>query len=277
MTARSYLYVPGDRPDRFGKAAEAGADAIILDLEDAVGPAAKDAARQTVSVWMRDHAPGVGPEVWVRVNADDRLELDVASVVSPGLLGVVLPKATPALLERLHDALAAVEGTSPVAIVPVVETADGVLRARAIASASHVVHLALGEADLCAELGIEPSSDARELWSVRMQIVLASAAAGVEPPVGPVSPDFTDLEALRTSTEALRRMGFEGRSAIHPSQIGVINDVFTPSPDAVERARRVIERFDAAGGGACVDDNGRMIDVAVVRASRRVLARAQPG
>jgi citrate lyase subunit beta/citryl-CoA lyase len=109
---------------------------------------------------------------------------------------------------------------------------------------------------------------------VRMQIVLASAAAGLEPPIGPVSTDFTDLDALRESTWTLKRMGFGARAAIHPAQVGVINEMFTPTSEEVEEARRLLARFEAGGRGATTDDDGRMIDEAFVRSARRILSIA---
>jgi citrate lyase subunit beta/citryl-CoA lyase len=107
-----------------------------------------------------------------------------------------------------------------------------------------------------------------------MQIVVASAAAGIDPPTGPVSTDFRDLDAYRAGTQALKRMGFGSRSAIHPAQVEIVNEVFTPSADELARARRLVELSDAAGGGVCVDDEGRMVDEAVVRSARHTIATA---
>jgi citrate lyase subunit beta/citryl-CoA lyase len=116
------------------------------------------------------------------------------------------------------------------------------------------------------------------LLSVRVQVVLASAAAGLAPPIGPISTDFRDLDALQYSTDALRRVGFGSRWAIHPAQVPVINQAFTPTPEQLEAARRLVERYDGAvdqGVGVCVDEDGNMVDEAVVRAARRILARAR--
>jgi citrate lyase subunit beta / citryl-CoA lyase len=140
------------------------------------------------------------------------------------------------------------------------------------------MRLAIGEADLASELGIEVSpGDEREMLSARTMLVLASAAAGLDPPMGPVSTDFRDLDALRASSEALRRLGFRGRSCIHPAQVPVVNDVFTPTPVQLARAQHLVERYDAAlaeGAGVITDDNGKMIDEAVVRGARRIVAHA---
>lgn len=255
---RSYLYVPGDRPDRFDKAVASGADAVILDLEDAVAVSKKDEARAAVEAWLGARAPG-GPRIVVRVNNGTALNADARAAARADALS--LPKATVADLDRL-------EGRLPV--IALIETARGVLDARAIASHPRVARLAIGEADLGAELQIAPASDA---WmAIRAGIVVASAAAEIEPPVGPVSTDFRDLDALRASTEVLRDAGFGARAAIHPAQVPVINGVFTPDDETVARARALVERFDAAGGGVATDDDGRMIDEAIVRSARRIIA-----
>ena len=116
----------------------------------------------------------------------------------------------------------------------------------AIASSPRVTHLALGEGDLGAELGIEQSPYEREWWTIRTEVLIASIAGGLNPPVGPVSVDFREVDALRSSTEALRRLGYRSRAAIHPAQVPVINEVFTPSPEEAASARAIVERYEAA-------------------------------
>lgn len=259
---RSYLYVPGDQPEKLAKAASSAADALIVDLEDAVAPKDKDAARSTVVGWLRDQGH---PQVWIRVNADPT---DDASALS-GLpfAGVVIPKIRSA---SDVDASAALFPSMP--ICALIETAAAVLDARAIASHPRVVRLAIGEADLSAELGADATDD-DAMRTARGLVVLASAAAGIEQPTAPVSTDFRDMDSLHRSTEALKRMGFGSRAAIHPAQLPVINDVFTPSGDEVARARTLLERFDGAGVG--VADDGTMVDEAVLRAARAVLDKAR--
>lgn len=272
MTARSYLYVPGDRPEKLAKARTRGADALIVDLEDAVAAADKEAARETVVEWLRDR-PADPTEIWVRVNSGSLLADDVRAIASaPGVDGLYLPKvSSPSDLEVLDAMLGDVE----MPVVALVETAAGVLDARAIASAPRVARLALGEADLGAELGLDASPDEREWLSMRMHVVLASSAAGIEPPVASVSTDFSDLDAFRTTTDAFRRMGFGARSAIHPAQVAVINEVFTPGPDEVAHAQGLVDAFDAAGRKAFAGPDGKMVDEAIVRSARLVLTRAQ--
>jgi len=289
---RSYLYVPGDRPDRLAKALGLGADAVIADLEDGVAPEAKDAARAAVAAFLGDGAasggPGVaadGPEVIVRVNPGALLAADLGAVVAAGVSAVYLPKADTASLGEADALLGALErgcgrAVGEVGVVALVESATGLLDAPLVARHPRVRNLAIGEADLTAELGLRPSADEHELWPLRLALVVASAAAGIDPPTAPVSTDFRDLDALRASTGALRRAGFAARSAIHPAQVAIINEVFTPSATEVAEAERLLERFDAAvarGNGVGVDDRGRMVDEAVVRSARRLLARRPPG
>jgi citrate lyase subunit beta/citryl-CoA lyase len=285
--ARSYLYVPGDRPEVLAKAAGRGADALIIDLEDAVAPAEKDTARRIVSEHLAGlpAAPDAAVEIWVRVNGDGVAGADIAAVASPAVTGFCLAKTeTAADVVEAAAAAAAAEGAlglSPgwFGLAPLLESAGAVLDARAIASASpRVTRLQVGEADLRAEIGVTLGDDERELLHVRSSVVLASVAAGIEPPVGPVSTNFRDLDALRTSTLALARLGYLGRACIHPAQAAVVNDVFTPDAEALAAARDLVARFDAAaaaGAGVFVGADGRMVDLAVVRQARRLLSYAR--
>jgi citrate lyase subunit beta / citryl-CoA lyase len=271
--ARSFLYAPGDRPDRLEKALSRAGDAVIADLEDAVVPAHKDRAREEVAALLATVLPGRAPAVWVRVNSGARGVDDLAALGgSPGLSGVVLPKADRATVAAARSAL-----PDDVALAALLETARGLLEAPDLARAG-VSHLGLGEADLAADLGLSPSPDARELWPLRMQVVVASAAAGIAPPTGPVHLDVRDLDGLRHSTQGLRRAGFGSRSAVHPGQVAVIEEVFTPTGAEVDAARAVVASYEASlasGAGVVVDERGRMVDEAVVRSSRRVVETAE--
>ena len=264
MTARSYLYVPADRPEMLAKAAERGADALIVDLEDAVAPSRKPEARRILA----DFLPG-SMETWVRVNNHpDLLADDLAA--SAGAAGIVLAKAEP---ETLSQALS----LTSLPLTPLVETAAGLLAAVELASTDGVVRLAIGEADLGAELGVTLGDDGTEMLYARSQLVVASAAAGIDAPMGPVLTDFRDHDSLRRSSEALARLGFGSRPAIHPAQVHIINESFTPTPEQVADARGLIEAFEAAlaaGAGVGATD-GVMFDEAVVRQARRVLDRAR--
>lgn len=280
--ARSHLYVPGDRPELFAKALRSGADALILDLEDAVAWPRKTQAREAVAAFLTESAEAA-PRVrrWVRINLETWRD-DVHAVTWPGLAGLCLAKATgpeyvcevAVALDELESARGIEHGG--VALSPLIEDARSVLAATAIAEAPRVARLQVGEVDLAADCGIQPGPDAVELAWVRGQVVLSSAAARIEAPVGPVSIDFTDLEALRASTAALVRMGYGSRACIHPKQVEIVNEVFTPTEEELARARGVVERFDQAtdaGDGVVLDAAGRLIDLAVVRNARRVLAR----
>ncbi|GID90835.1 HpcH/HpaI aldolase/citrate lyase family protein [Amorphoplanes digitatis] len=273
---RSYLYVPGNRPQMLTSALSRGADALIVDLEDAVPPAEKPAAREAVARWLRTLPPDA--PVHVRVNSgDDGLD-DARAVVCPALRGLTVAKADTvgrlaeisAVLDRAERAAGLHPGA--VDLVPLLETATAILSAPALAAAPRVRRLQIGEADLAAELGVTPGEDERELLLVRSAVVLASAAAGIEPPAAAVTTDFRDLDRLRRGTIALKRMGFRGRACIHPAQIPVVNEVFTPTGEELAAARDLVSRFEAAGGGVCLDARGRMVDLAVVREARRTLA-----
>ncbi|QNG36543.1 CoA ester lyase [Geodermatophilaceae bacterium NBWT11] len=278
MSARSWLYVPGDRPDRFDRAAAAGAGAVVLDLEDAVPLAGKDAALAAVLDWC---AGGPVPvQVWVRVNGGRRGADDVAAVArTPRLTGVVLPKTSSrALLERVHEQLSAAEvatGRPPgsIAVSPLVESAAGVLAAPALAGGPRVSCLQLGEVDLAADLGVTPGPDGSELLLARSTVVLASAAAGIAPPPAAVSPEFRDLDAFEAQTRALVALGFRGRACIHPAQVAVVERVCRPTPEQVAAARDVLARL-AASPGVAVDAQGRLLDEAFARQARATVAAA---
>ena len=284
--ARSHLYVPGDKPEVLAKALGRGADALIVDLEDAVAPASKDAARTVVAHWLSGlPAAADNPvQVWIRINSGEMGHTDVRAVLSPAVTGVVAAKTESAEeLVALHAVLTAMEDklelpAGSIGVVPLLESANAVLNALAIAKAPRVQRLQVGEADLRADIGVELGADGRELLYVRSQVVLISAAAGIDPPVGPVDTNFRDTEALAESTRAVKRMGYVGRACIHPAQAAIVNEVFTPTADEVAAAKDLIARFDAAmaaGDGVCLDAQGRMVDEAVVRQARRTLSLAR--
>ena len=284
--ARSHLYVPGDKPEVLAKALGRGADALIVDLEDAVAPASKDAARTVVAEWLSGlPAAADNPvQVWIRINSGDMGHTDVRAVLSPAVTGVVAAKTESAEeLVALHAVLTAMEDklelpAGSIGVVPLLESANAVLNALSIAKAPRVQRLQVGEADLRADIGVELGADGRELLYVRSQVVLISAAAGIDPPVGPVDTNFRDTEALAESTRAVKRMGYVGRACIHPAQAAIVNEVFTPTADEVAAAKDLIARFDAAmaaGDGVCLDAQGRMVDEAVVRQARRTLSLAR--
>lgn len=280
FTARSYLYVPGDRDEVLSKAPQRGADALVLDLEDAVAASRKKHAREAVAAFLA--SAGSGPELWVRVNSD-RIEEDLPAVTSPALKGIWVPKAEPSLLRGVDSLLAAEEERIGLAVgtfqvVALLETARGVLAAPDVAASPRVLRLGIGEADLAGELGIQPGPDREELALIRSQVVLASAAAGITSPVGPVETALRDADRLEQTTLRLLRQGFRARTAVHPRQLKTINEVFTPSQAEVAAARAVLDRLAEAerlGSGVATDADGRMLDRAVVRAAREVLSRVR--
>ncbi len=277
--ARSMLYVPGDHRDRLDKALARGADALIVDLEDAVAPKRKAMARDIVADWTVANA-GHSKAIWVRINAESPAE-DIATITTP-IAGVMVPRAEAALLAQVDEQLSAREKemeapARSIAIIPLIETARGLLRALDLAESPRVHRLAIGRADLAGELGLRLDPEGLEFATILLHLVIASSAAGIAAPLAPTSTDFRDLEALRRSTEQLMTLGFRGRSAVHPAQIAVINEVFTPTPGEVAAALRLVSAFeeaDRSGSGVILGEDGRMVDAAVVRSAREVLARA---
>lgn len=284
---RSFLYVPADQPKLFDKAVNGPADALIFDLEDAVPPARKDQARAALGEWLsrenaykphRARAPQ-RPQYWVRISAEDTAA-DLRSVVTVELAGVFLAKCTPANLRstsELLDELELARHLTPesIPIIGLIEGADALLQLEKMATHRRLLTFAVGEVDLMADLRMargplsEPALDA-----LRIRIVLGCAAATLLPPVAPTSTAIRALDDFVESSRKLQALGFRSRTAIHPSQLSVIHDVFTPSAGEVEAARDVMERFRQAGGGVAVDQRGRMIDAAVVRSAEETLQRA---
>ncbi len=266
--------MPGDRPDRFTKAATSGADAVVLDLEDGVGAAGKDAAHSAVA----DHARTAGVQWWVRVDPA-RLVDGLCAAARPGTSGVFVPSAEPRLLAEVDRQLTAIEaerGLPRLAVIGLLETAVGVADVRLVAASPRIHRLGIGEADLAAALGMRPDPQRRELWSVRSDLVVASALAGIEQPVGPVETGLQDLDALASSTALLVRQGFAARTLIHPRQVPVVHDALAPTEDEIAGARKVLQALDRAthdGSGVAVDERGVFVDAAVARSARAVLAR----
>lgn len=279
-SARSYLYVPGDSQRRLDRALAWGADAVILDLEDAVAATAKAEARVLVGRWISEHEAAEAG-LWVRLNGGS-LALDIEGIVGVNLTGIVVPKAELAVLAEADELLALQERRAglpyrSIAVLPLIETARGLMSAADLAAAPRVVRLGIGEADLAADLRMELTGAGDEMMPLRLQVVVASAAAGIDAPVAPVARDYHDLETLRQSTLTLRGLGFRARTAIHPAQVTVINEVFTPTAEEIQAARQLVDSFAAserAGSGVLIDGRGQMVDAAVVRAARETLRRA---
>ncbi|WP_157254100.1 HpcH/HpaI aldolase/citrate lyase family protein [Nonomuraea typhae] len=262
----TWLYVPGDRPERFAKAAASGADVVIVDLEDAVAPARKEEALGNVLAFLRERPEG--PRVHVRVNdlATERGRADLRALDGlAGLDGLRVPKVeSPGVLDGIRTPVYAL-----------LESAAAILGAAAIAAHPAVAGVALGEQDLMAELSITAPE---ALDQLRLQVVLAAAAAGLPPVPMSVYPDIRDEDGLVASCLRGRALGLFGRSAIHPAQVPAIRRGFRPSEEEVAGAAEVVaaaERAGAAGVGALALADGRFVDAPVVARARRTLALAE--
>jgi citrate lyase subunit beta/citryl-CoA lyase len=267
MLARSYLFVPGDRPERYAKALASGADAVIVDLEDAVAAAAKAGARAALAAWLDGGGETGGVAVRVNDAASAMFASDLALIARPGVAAVVVAKA-----ERVDD-LAQVRAAAPAAaLLPLVETAAGIANARALARAEGVERLLFGSIDLQLDLGIDGDGD--ELLAFRSEIVLASRLAGIAAPVDGVCTAIDDAAALDADTRRARKLGFAGKLCIHPRQIAVVHSAFAPSADEIAWAKRVVAATQASAGGAVAVD-GAMVDRPVLRRAQSLLARAR--
>jgi citrate lyase subunit beta/citryl-CoA lyase len=259
---RSYLYAPGDSAKLLAKVFEVGADAVILDLEDAVPAERKDLARAMVAEVLS------GRQALVRINAP-RTELAAADLaaMAPVATDIKVPK-----VESAADVAWVLERAPGARLHCAIETATGLLAAPAIAAAPGVAQLSIGGVDLARDLENDGSWEA--MLYARSLLVVASRSAGLGPPLDTVFPKLDDLDGLRAEALRARALGYFGKVALHPRQVAVINEVFSPDPAQVAWARRVIEAFEAAGGAALRLPDGEFVDVPVALRARRVLERA---
>lgn len=270
MAYRSLLFVPGARPDRFEKAAASGADAVCIDLEDAVAPADKPNARRETLAFLRSSPRGAA--VGMRVNALTTLEgwRDVVALAESGARPafVMIPKASGAeALLQLGSVLGS-SGEGP-PLWPLIETPEAYFAASAIARAvGERGGLMFGGADYSASLGSDMGWDA--LYAARAAIVAAAALVGCEAMDVPRL-DVKDEAGLRAETMRVRSMGFTGRACIHPAQIAIVNEVFTPTADEISKAEKIRAAYEAAGGGVALLD-GKLIEAPVLRSADRALA-----
>ena len=279
---RSFLFVPGHHARRIAKAFESSADAVIIDLEDAVPAAEKQAARANAAAAVADHG---APAAFVRVNGagDAGCLDDLLAVVRPGLAGIVLPKSESAA--QLHaldwgithlEARAGLPGGT-VELLPLVESARGVERAPALAGCvDRVRRLTFGVADYSLDLGLHPDPGESGLAYLRARLVHACRAAGREAPVDSVVVEIRDSERLRDSARRARAAGFGGKLCLHPDQVDVVNEVFGPTPDELARARSIVAAYDAARdrGEAAVTVEGSFVDAPVAERARKLLQRS---
>ncbi|MEW2619668.1 CoA ester lyase [Streptomyces sp. NPDC048106] len=265
MTPLTWLYVPGDRPRVVAKALVAGADVVVIDLEDAVDPGRKEYARAVTAELLTEPQP---LPVHVRVNALDTpwAAADLAALTGRrGLSGLRLPKVTgPAQVRQVAAAV-------PFPLYALLESALAVEHAYAIAAAHPSLRgISLGEADLRADLGVRADSGLD--WP-RSRVIVAARAAGLPPPPQTVHPDIRDLDGLAASCAHGRALGFLGRAAIHPRQLPVIRRAYLPTAAELDHAETILKAA-ATGAGAQALPDGRFIDAAVVAMARRTLSLA---
>jgi citrate lyase subunit beta/citryl-CoA lyase len=283
---RSLLFVPGDSERKLSKGLESGADALIIDLEDSVSAENKEAARRLTAEFIRSHRGG--PVLYVRVNdlSTGLTDDDLAAAVGASAAGIMLPKSNSgddvarlAMRLRVHEAEHGVADGATRILPIITETPSGVLHAASYAGAStRLSGLTWGAEDLSAEIGAAATRDEAGRYTdvfrfARLSTILAATAADV-PPIDTVFPAFRDMEAFRRDCEEGARDGFVGRMAIHPAQVPVINEIFTPSADAVAQARAIVEAFAAAGDPGVVGIDGKMYDRPHLKRAQRLLARA---
>ncbi len=270
LILRSLLYAPGNRPDLMEKSLRTATDAVIFDLEDAVPPAEKDRARELVAGFLSQ--PQAKP-VFVRINAcgSPYQNADIEALQGKHVASIRIPKCEdPAAVAAIGERL-----WGDVSLNLGIESAKGYIVLDQLAAAHpRVASVGLGEGDLRSELGLAAEDD---FGYARFRLVVASHAAGLGPPMMSAYVRPHDLEGFRKTTLQGKNTGFFGRSAIHPKQIPIINEIFTPSAAEVEDARAMLEAFDAqinAGSGASLLPDGRFIDEAIVRAARTKLELA---
>lgn len=265
MLPRSYLFVPGNRPERFQKAAQSGADAIILDLEDAVPLAEKANARENIRAWLAD-----GGHAYVRVNAagTEWHDADVQALASlPGLTGIVLPKAEHTdVLNQIANAL-----HDSAVVVPLIETARGFGMLHQICAAPKVERLMFGTLDF--QVDMQMRGTGIELLYFRSQLTLASRIAGIGSPVDGVTTVIDDIDVIHHETTSARNLGFGGKLCIHPKQVTPVHEAFSYTDVELNWARRVISAVEASAGAATTVD-GKMVDAPVIQAAQHIIERA---
>ncbi len=282
---RAHLFAPGSNERLLGKVFHAGADAVVLDLEDAVAPAAKAEARRLVARALAARAGAAWPRVAVRINGVDTSwwKDDLEAIVGPPVQVVRVPKVESSdqlsevdlLLAQLEQRRGVPAGA--IGLVATIESARGVLQAASMASVPRLRGFAFGAADFVRDIGADPTAADLATLYARQHLVVVSRAASLDAPIASVYTRLDDLDGLRRTTEEARSLGFFGRSCIHPSQVPVIQEVFTPGPAALAAARAVLDAWqqaNARGEAAFTMPDGQFVDEAVARRARAVAALA---
>ncbi len=285
MSPHTLLFVPADSERKLAKAADSGADALILDLEDAVAPERKPAARELARAFLQSPRSAASARLWVRINALNTADsrLDLAAIVDAGPCGLMVPKVDhPAALAALSEDLSTREaqagiGPGTTRLIPLLESPGAILTAAGYLQTrlQRLSGVTWGAEDLAAALGVRSSRDADGEWnfalrSARLQCLLVARALSVDA-IETVTTDFKNLDALRAECLRARAAGFTGKLAIHPDQVGVINDAFQPSPAELQHARRVIAAFEKVPGAGAVALDGTMLDIVHLQAAQRLV------
>ena len=276
---RSFLFAPGNHARRVEKVFTIGADGVILDLEDAVAIAEKPATRQLIVAALQRPRNCLG---YVRVNAIDTPFCygDLVEVIGPGLDGIILPKVESAsgllAIDWLVEQLERERGLPrrSIDIIPIIETAKGIANlAQIMGAGSRVRRCSFGAGDFTFDANVIWTRDEAELAHARAQMVIQSRANGLEAPLDSVWVDLQDAEGLEASAQAVKRMGFQGKTCIHPSQIPVVNAVFSPTEAELAFARKVVDAFEAAeaAGSAAFQIDGKFVDYPIVYRAQRIV------
>jgi len=265
LTPRSYLFVPGNRPDRFAKAASSGVDVVVIDLEDAVPPAEKKVTRAALAEWLTTNRTPVA----VRVNDvnSEWFREDIALCRAPSVTTVMLPKT-----ERIDDIFLCEFAGKPTEVLPMIETAQGFSNVVAIAQHRLTTRLVFGNIDFQLDLSID--GDDEQLLHFRSHIVLASRLGNLLPPVDGVSLALDDRAQIERDTLRSKRLGFGAKLCIHPKQVEVVNAAFLPTEKEIEWARKVVDTASASHGAAVAVD-GRMVDRPVILKAQEIIAESQ--
>ncbi|WP_207482171.1 HpcH/HpaI aldolase/citrate lyase family protein [Arenibaculum pallidiluteum] len=280
---RTLLFAPGNHPRRVEKAFTLGADAVILDLEDACAVSEKVATRPVVVEALRRPRSCLG---YVRINGlgTEFAYGDLQAAVTHGVDGIIVPKIEfPDELRTVEWIVSQLErerglGQGAIDVIPILESGAGLAKAGAIAaSGTRVRRLAFGAGDFTLDMGLTWTREETELLPYRSAVVLASRAAGLEPPIDTVYIDLRDPDGFRVSARRARELGFQGKLCIYPDQVGPANDAFTPSDREVEQARRVVDAFAEAEaqGSSSFQLDGRFVDYPIVYQAQRVLAAVE--
>jgi len=284
---RTALFVPGNRPDRIDKAMNTPADAVIVDLEDAVPPALKAESRPVVREKIGEHN---SPRRWLRVNALDTefAQGDLDELVVEGLGCIIFPKIEkPGHIRKANQLLTAAEAkrglpTGTISMVALIESALGVENAFQIISEktnpARLFTVAFGAADFTLDMGIEMSKTGAEIAFPRARLAVACRAAGIEPPLDtPFMIDLKDLDALEADAKSAKQLGFQGKLCIHPNQVDICNRIFSPTDKDIDKAHKIVAAFKAAeaAGNGVLQVDGKFIDLPLVKQAQRILKIAE--